>query len=36
MTRVLDLLRLLLGVILVVTALQYFLPNLMPWLPRAE
>ena len=36
MTRVLDGLRLLLGVVMVVTALRYFLPPLLPFVPVAE
>ena len=36
MTRPLDLLRLLMGAILVVTALDYFLPGLMPFLGDAQ
>ena len=36
MTRVLDGLRLLLGAVLVVTAIQYFLPPLLPFLPAAQ
>jgi hypothetical protein len=33
MTRTLDALRVLLGAVMVVTALQYFLPSLLPFLP---
>ena len=33
MTRILDALRVLLGAAMVVTALQYFLPSLLPFLP---
>lgn len=36
MTRLLDALRLLLGVVMVVTALRYFLPPLLPFVPLAE
>ncbi len=36
MTRVLDGLRVLLGAVMVVTALQYFLPSLLPFLPDAQ
>ena len=36
MTRLLDGLRLLLGAVLVVTAIQYFLPPLLPFLPAAQ
>lgn len=36
MSRPLDALRLLLGAILVVTAVQYFMPFLLPFLPAAE
>ena len=36
MTRALDGLRLLLGAVLVVTAIQYFLPPLLPFLPVAR
>ncbi len=36
MTRALDLLRVALGAILVVTGLQYFLPGLLPFLPAAQ
>jgi hypothetical protein len=36
MTRLLDGLRLLLGAVLVVTAIQYFLPPLLPFLPAAR
>ena len=35
MTRVLDGLRVLLGAVMVVTAIQYFLPPLLPFLPAA-
>ena len=35
MTRTLDALRVLLGAVMVVTALQYFLPSLLPFLPTA-
>jgi hypothetical protein len=33
MTRTLEALRVLLGAVMVITALQYFLPNLLPFLP---
>ena len=36
MTRVLDGLRLLLGAVMVVTALRYFLPPLLPFVPEVE
>ena len=36
MTRVLDGLRLLFGAVLVVTALRYFLPPLLPFVPQAQ
>ena len=36
MTRLLDALRLLLGAVLVVTALRYFLPPLLPFVPTVE
>ena len=36
MTRLLDGLRLLLGAVLVVTSIQYFLPPLLPFLPAAQ
>ena len=36
MTRALDGLRLLLGAVLVLTAMQYFLPPLLPFLPAAQ
>ena len=36
MTRTLHALRVLLGAVMVVTALQYFLPNLLPFLPTAQ
>jgi hypothetical protein len=36
MTRALQALRLLLGAILVITALRYFLPPLLPFVPAAE
>ena len=36
MTRWLEALRLLLGTTMVVTAVQYFLPFLLPFLPAAE
>ena len=35
MTRALDALRVLLGAVMAVTALQYFLPSLLPFLPTA-
>jgi len=35
MNRTLDALRVLLGAVMVITALQYFLPNLLPFLPTA-
>ena len=36
MTRVLDALRLLLGAVMVITALRYFMPPLLPFVPAAE
>ena len=36
MTRLLDGLRLLLGAVMVVTALRYFMPPLLPFVPAAE
>ena len=36
MTRLLDALRLLLGAVMVVTALHYFLPSLLPFLPTVH
>jgi len=36
MNRTLDALRVLLGLVMVVTALQYFLPGLLPFLPTAQ
>jgi hypothetical protein len=36
MSRTLDALRVLLGAVLVITALQYFMPFLLPFLPTAE
>ncbi len=36
MTRTLDALRVVLGAVMVVTALRYFLPPLMPFVPTAE
>jgi putative oxidoreductase len=36
MTRVLDALRLLLGTVMVITALRYFMPPLLPFVPAAE
>ena len=36
MTRTLEALRLLLGLVMVVTALRYFLPPLLPFVPTAE
>src|SRR6187455_2548712 len=36
MTRVLDGLRLLLGAVMVITAIRYFLPPLLPFVPVAE
>ena len=36
MTRALDALRLLLGAVMVVTALRYFMPPLLPFIPTAE
>jgi hypothetical protein len=36
MTRLLEALRLLLGAVMVVTAVQYFMPFLLPFVPAAE